>query len=55
MSRCNDVAGYLEARGWDTVGASIKDVFAASGLPPVAGDDLEDAVGCIVYVSATRR
>ncbi len=51
----HDVADYLEARGWDTVGASIKDLFAASGLTPVAGDGLEDAVGWIVFVSASRR
>jgi methyltransferase (TIGR00027 family) len=51
----NDVADYLEARGWDAVRASITDLFAASGLPPIAGGDLEDAFGWIVFVSATRR
>jgi hypothetical protein len=49
------VADYLEAHGWDTVGASIKDLSAASGLTPVAGDGLEDAIGWIVFVSASRR
>jgi O-methyltransferase involved in polyketide biosynthesis len=51
----HDVADYLEAHGWDTVGASIKDLSAASGLTPVAGDGLEDAIGWIVFVSASRR
>ena len=51
----NDVADYLAARAWDTAGASIKDLFAASGLPPVSANDLEDTFGWIVYVSATRR
>jgi methyltransferase (TIGR00027 family) len=51
----NDVADYLAARGWDTAGASVKDLIAASGLAAVSADDLADTFGWIVYVSATRR
>jgi hypothetical protein len=51
----HDVADYLEVHGWDTVGVSIKNLSAVSGLTPVAGDGLEDAVGWIVFVSASRR
>jgi methyltransferase (TIGR00027 family) len=52
-----DVAGYLQAHGWDTVGATLADLFATAGLPPLQGDDLEIGPVSIghVYVTATRK
>jgi methyltransferase (TIGR00027 family) len=51
----NDVATFLQARGWQTVGAGIKELFAAAGVPPVQGDDVEATFGWITYVSAIRK
>ncbi len=50
-----DVANYLQAKGWDTVGATLTDLLAAAGLPPLQGDDLGGAPTTIAYVTATRR
>ncbi len=36
----NDVAQYLDARGWQTVGTAMRQLLAVNGLPPVA--DAED-------------
>ena len=49
-----DVAQYLQAKGWDTVGATLDDLIADAGLPPLQGDDLNGAPTSIVYVKATR-
>jgi len=50
----HDVAGYQQAKGWDTVRATLTDLLDAAGLPPLQGDDLGGAEA-IVYVSAARR
>jgi methyltransferase (TIGR00027 family) len=49
----NDVADYLEARGWVAARAGIGDLFASAGLPAVGGDELE-TVSWIDYATATR-
>jgi len=49
-----DVADQLRSLGWDTVAANVNDLFAASGLPLVGGDDLP-TFDWIVYVRATRQ
>jgi len=51
----HEVANYLQAHGWDTVGATLADLFAAAGLPPLQGDDVEIGAVSIVYVTATRK
>ncbi|MGH3524595.1 MAG: class I SAM-dependent methyltransferase [Mycobacterium sp.] len=35
----NEAAGYLADHGWQITGSSIKELFAAHGLPPVQDDD----------------
>ena len=50
-----DVAAYLQAHGWDTVGATLADLFATAGLSPLQGEDLEAGPVSIVYVTATRK
>ncbi len=48
-----DVADQLRSLGWEAVRANINDLFAASALPVVEGDDLT-SFDWIVYVRATR-
>jgi methyltransferase (TIGR00027 family) len=51
----NDLAEYLAAQGWGTVGASTSELFAANGLAPVDEHDNDRApFAFAVYVSATR-
>jgi methyltransferase (TIGR00027 family) len=50
----HDVAQYLQARGWDTVVATLDDLIADAGLPALHGNDLNGAPTSIVYVRATR-
>jgi methyltransferase (TIGR00027 family) len=38
----NDVAEYLDARGWQSVGTAMRELLAVNGLPPVA--DAEDGL-----------
>jgi methyltransferase (TIGR00027 family) len=49
----NEAAGYLSDRGWDLNGISIRDLFAANGLPPVEEDDMR--MGDMLYVSGTHE
>ncbi|HUO37594.1 MAG TPA: SAM-dependent methyltransferase [Mycobacterium sp.] len=50
----HDVAEYLQARGWDTVQATLDDLLADAGLPPLQGNDTNGAPTSILYVRATR-
>jgi methyltransferase (TIGR00027 family) len=47
----NEAAPYLTEHGWQLAAASVRDLFAADGLPPFAGDDAR--MGDLVYVSGT--
>jgi methyltransferase (TIGR00027 family) len=52
----NEVAAYLGDHGWELTRNSVKDLFAASGLPPI--DDKEEEVGNfgeLQYVSGVLR
>jgi hypothetical protein len=50
----NDVAEYLDARGWDTLTASTSDLFAANRLALRAeNDDDRGPFAVAVYISAT--
>jgi len=51
----HDAAEYLQARGWDTVVATLDDLLADAGLPRLQGNDLHGAPTSIVYVRARRR
>jgi methyltransferase (TIGR00027 family) len=51
----HDAAEYLQARGWDTVVATLDDLLADAGLPRLKGNDLHGAPTSIVYVRARRR
>jgi methyltransferase (TIGR00027 family) len=52
----NDVAGYLQNHGWDTVGAKTSELLEAHGLDPLpVTDEVEEPFGDIVYLSATLR
>jgi hypothetical protein len=44
-----------QAHGWGTVGATLADLFAAAGLAPLQGDNLEIGPVSIVYVTATKK
>ena len=35
----NEAAAYLAEHGWQMSGASIRELFAAHGLPPIDDDD----------------
>jgi methyltransferase (TIGR00027 family) len=49
----NEAAPYLSDRGWDLEGITIRDLFAANGLPPLEGDDTR--MGDMLYVSGTHE
>jgi methyltransferase (TIGR00027 family) len=49
----NEAAPYLSDRGWDLDGITIRDLFAANGLPPLEGDDAR--MGDMLYVSGTHE
>lgn len=51
----NDVAEYLNARGWQTTTTSAADVFAANGLSLQTDDEQEAAMfAALGYLTATR-
>ena len=45
----NEAAPYLNDRGWQLDSISIRDLFAANGLPPLEDDDMR--MGDMLYVS----
>ncbi|TVS83592.1 SAM-dependent methyltransferase [Mycobacterium helveticum] len=47
----NEAAPYLSERGWALNGASIRELFAANGLAPIADDDI--GLGDTLFVSGT--
>jgi len=47
----NEAAPYLGARGWALNGISIRDLFAANGLPPLQDDNFR--FGDTLYVNGT--
>jgi methyltransferase (TIGR00027 family) len=47
----NEASPYLSDRGWEMGGSTIRDLFAANGLPPIVEDDLPFADR--LYVSGT--
>ncbi len=47
----NEAAVYLSDRGWQMGGSTIRELFAANGLPPIVEDDLPFADR--LYVSGT--
>ena len=50
-----DVADYLSARGWQTTGTSMAELFAAHGLSIQPGDADEAALANVAaYVTALR-
>jgi methyltransferase (TIGR00027 family) len=49
----NEAAPYLRERGWAMDGISIRDLFSANGLPPLADDDMR--MGDVLYVSGTHE
>ncbi len=49
----NEAAPYLRDRGWAMNGISIRDLFAANDLPPLADDDMR--MGDVLYVSGTHE
>ncbi|HWD78188.1 MAG TPA: SAM-dependent methyltransferase, partial [Kribbella sp.] len=48
----NEAAPYLAARGWTLTSATIRDLLAASNLPPIPDDTLR--MGDMLYVTGTR-
>lgn len=48
----NDVADYLDTHGWQTVGASVAELFVANGLSPLEDDE---EFTSLIYLSATRQ
>jgi methyltransferase (TIGR00027 family) len=49
----NEAAPYLRERGWAMDGISIRDLFSANDLPPLADDDMR--MGDVLYVSGTHE
>lgn len=47
----NEASPYLSDRGWEMGGSTIRELFAANGLPPIVEDDLPFADR--LYVSGT--
>jgi hypothetical protein len=47
----NDVARYLDAHGWETVGASVAELFV--GLSPLEDDQNAAMFTALVHVTAT--
>jgi methyltransferase (TIGR00027 family) len=47
----NEAAPYLADQGWQLTTSSIRDLFAANGLPPFDDDDVR--MGDLLYVSGT--
>ena len=47
----NEAAPYLADRGWQLTASSVRDLFAANGLPPFEDDDVR--MGDLLYVSGT--
>lgn len=47
----NEAAPYLSGQGWQITGDSVRDLFAANGLPPIDEEDMP--FGDLRYVSAT--
>lgn len=47
----NEAVPYLGAQGWELTSASIRDLFAANGLPPLDDDDMR--MGEMLYTSGT--
>ncbi|OBG75162.1 MULTISPECIES: class I SAM-dependent methyltransferase [unclassified Mycobacterium] len=47
----NEAVPYLGAQGWELTSASIRDLFAANGLPPFDDDDMR--MGEMLYTSGT--
>ena len=45
----NEAAPYLSGRGWQLTTSSVRDLFAANGLPPF--DDHDVRMGDLLYVS----
>lgn len=48
----NEAAPYLADHGWQLNKVSIRELFAANGLPPLEDDDMR--MGEVLYVSGTR-
>jgi hypothetical protein len=52
----NDVAKYLNARGWGSGCVTTSELFVANGLSPVDGNDDDRAPFAVaVYVSSTLK
>ncbi|HUH69514.1 MAG TPA: class I SAM-dependent methyltransferase [Mycobacterium sp.] len=47
----NEAAPYLSGHGWQLSSISVRDLFAANGLPPIEDDDVRMAD--LLYVSGT--
>jgi methyltransferase (TIGR00027 family) len=49
-----DVAAHLEADGWETTRFKLSDLFAAAGLPELAGAEQQAPAATISFVRAIR-
>lgn len=50
----NDVAKYLDARGWSSVGTTMRELLARNGLPPAPEQEDGFSVADNVYYTSTR-
>ena len=51
----NEAAKYLSDRGWQMTGNTIRELFAANGLPPIEQDDLPFADRQYVHGTLTEK
>jgi len=51
----NEAAAYLSDHGWQMAGNSIRELFAANGLPPIEQDDLPFADRQYVHGTLTEK
>jgi methyltransferase (TIGR00027 family) len=49
-----DVAAHLQAHGWEATTSGLNDLFAAAGVPPLAGADQQSQAASITFVRALR-
>jgi methyltransferase (TIGR00027 family) len=51
----NDVAEYLEPRGWQSVGTSMTELLSDNGFPAIPQVDDQPTMASVVYYTSTRR
>lgn len=51
----NDVAEYLDPRGWQSVGTPMADLLVDNGFPAIPQADDQPTMAAVIYYTSTRR